>query len=342
MYKRQVWVSGNVGYLITEKKLYSFDLSNKSGSRPILDSDGVTVGDGTRVVVVGNYAYVTIKESNIEVQIVDVSNASNMVIVGQADLTGKDAKDIFVNSIGTRAYVVTGKQDNQKEFFIIDTSTKIGDRPILGSYEANGMNPKALTVVTGNKAIIVGKEGEQYQVIDIANEAAPVRCGGLTLDASDLKVNGITSIIEADGDAYSYIMTAASDSELKIIEGGPGGQYSSSGTFISGPFDAGYSAAFNRLDVSVNTPNVSDIQFQVAVGNAVSGSCNEAIFNFVGPNGSSSTYFTTTSTSGIQSFSFSVPPSINPGRCFKYKAFLSTTDSLSSPIFYDMTGNYSP
>lgn len=338
----QVWVSGIVGYMITEQKLYSFDLSSKNGSRPILDPDGVTVGDGTRVVVVGSYAYVTIKGSSIEVQIVDVSNPSNMVIVGQVDLTGKDAKDIFVNSTGTRAYAVTSKQDAKREFFTINIETKIGNQPVIGSYEANGMNPKALTVVPGNKAIIVGQEGEQYQVIDISDETAPVRCGGLTLDASNLKVNGISSVIESDGDAYSYIMTAATDSEFKIIEGGPGGQYASSGDFTSSTFDAGYSTAFNRFDVSVNRPNSTDIKSQVAISQAVNGSCSSATYNFVGPDTTSLSFFTTSQTSGIQSFSYSIPPNLNPGRCFKYKEFLSTIDLFSSPIFYDIAVNYSP
>ncbi len=337
----QVWVNGNVGYVVTEKKLYSFNLSSKNGSRPILDPDGVTVGDGTRVVVVGNYAYVTIKESSIEVQIVDVSNPSNMVIVGQVDLTGKDAKDIFVNSAGTRAYLVTSKQDTQREFFIVDVSTKTGNRPVIGSYEANGMEPKALTVVPGNKAIIVGKEREQYQVIDISNESAPVRCGGLTLDLSELKVNGISSVLESDNDAFSYIMTAASSAEFKIIEGGPGGQYSSSGTFISATFDPGIQTAFNRFIVSLNRPNDTDIKFQLAISSAVNGSCNGASFSFVGPDNTSGTFFTTSVTSGIQAFSFPIPTSLNQGRCFKYKVYLSTTDFISSPIFYDIAVNYS-
>lgn len=340
----QVWVSGNIGYVIVDKKLYNFDLTSKSGSRPTIDNDGLSLaGDGTRIVTVGNYAYVTIKESSVEMQIIDISNSSNMVVVGQADLTGKDAKDIFVNSSGTRAYLVTGEQDDKREFFIVDVSTKTGNRPVIGSYDANGMNPKALTVVPGNKAIVVGREGEEYQVIDISNEGAPVRCGGLDLgDQDGRKVNGISSVLEADGDAYSYIMTGDSNAEFKIIEGGPGGQYSSSGTFISGVFDAGYSTAFNRFDVSVNRPSTSDIQFQVAVASSVGGNCSAALFNFVGPNASPSAFFTTTVTSGIQSFGYAIPPVINPGRCFKYKAYLSTSDSLSTPTFYDMIGNYSP
>lgn len=340
----QVWVSDNIGYVIVDKKLYNFDLSSKSGSRPKIDNDGVNLaGDGTRIVVVDNYAYVSIKEASMEMQIIDISSSSNMIVVGQADLTGKDSKDIFVNLTGTRAYLVTGKQDDKREFFIVDVSTKTGNRPVIGSYEANGMDPKALTVVPGNKAIIVGKEGEEYQVINISNEGAPVRCGGLDLgDQDGRKVNGISSVLEADGDAYSYIMTGDSDAEFKIIEGGPGGQYASSGTFISGAFDAGYQTAFNRFDVSVSRPNSSDIQFQVAVAPAVSGSCSDASFNFAGPNASPSAFFTTNVTSGIGTFNYPIPPIINPGRCFKYKAFLSTLDSLSTPIFYDMTGNYSP
>ncbi|MBI2613773.1 MAG: hypothetical protein HYW62_03295 [Candidatus Levybacteria bacterium] len=343
----QVWVLGDVGYMITEKKLYSFDLSSKSGSRSLLDPDGVTVGDGTRVVVVGSYAYVTIKGSNIELQIVDVSNPNNLTIVGQADLTGKDAKDLFVNTTGTRVYLVTGKQDALPEFFIVDTSVKTGNRPVIGSYDANGMDPKAVTVVPSNRAIIVGKEGtegsEEYQVIDISNESSPVRCGGLNLgDQDGKKINGIAAVLEADGDAYSYIMTGDASSEFKIIEGGPEGAYASSGTFISGVFDSGYSTAFNRFDTSINRPNSTDLQFQIAVSPEVSGNCDGASFSFVGPDATSSTFFTTSETSGVQTFNFAVPININPGQCFKYKAFFSTTDSLSTPIFYDMTGNYSP
>lgn len=344
----QVWVSGNAGYMITEKKLYSFDLTSKSGSRPILDPDGVTVGDGTRVVVVGTYAYVTIKGSSIELQIVDVINPNNLTIVGQADLIGKDAKDLFVNAAGTRTYLVTGKQDALPEFFIVDTSIKTGNRPVIGSYEANGMEPKAVTVVPGNKAIIVGKEGslnsEEYQVIDISNETNPKPCGGLNLgDQDGRKVNGISSVLESDGDAYSYIMTGDSNAEFKIIEGGPGGQYASSGEFVSNTFDPGYQTAFNRFDVTVDRPPNTDIKFHVAVEDAIAGSCDGVGFTFVGPSATTSAdFFETTLTSGITVFSYAIPASINPGRCFQYKSYFSTTDFTSTPILHDFTLNYSP
>ena len=337
-----VFVLNNVGYAVTKDKLYNFDLSSKNGSRPALDSDGVNLSkEGTSVYVVGNYAYVSIKgDNNVQLDIIDISNSSNMVKVGSAKVNNQSAQDLFVNGSGTRAYIVTNATSpDEREFHIVNTQNKSNPIKVGSGYYTNGMSPEGIEVVTTNKAIVVGQGGEEYQVVDISNELNLLRCGGLQ---SDSGIFDSASVLEPDGDAYTYIVTGDASSEFKIIEGGPGGQYSLAGTFISGPFDSGYSTAFNRFDVSVNRPNVSDIQFQVAVAPPLSGSCSAATFNFVGPNASTSAYFTTTVTSGIQTFNFAIPPSINPGRCFKYKAYLSTTDPLSTPIFYDMTGNYSP
>lgn len=334
-----VFVTGTKGYVTAGLYLYMFDLSSQSGSRPQVGSGYFFLGLATSVVVNGNYAYVSLASSPIELQIIDISNSQSFQNTGWADVNGTDGKRVFINSSATRAYLATSQDASKREFFIIDISQKTGARPTIGNYEANGMNPTSLSVVPGNRAILVGSGAEEYQVLNISNETNPTRCGGMQVDSG---IRGVSGVIEQDGDVYSYIVTGDASAEFKIIEGGPGGQYASSGTFISGPFDAGYSTAFNRFDVSVNRPNVSDIQFQVAVAPAVSGNCSAAIFNFVGPDASTSAYFTTSVTSEIQTFNFAMPPSINPGRCFKYKAYFSTTDPLSTPIFYDMTGNYSP
>lgn len=334
-----IFVSGNVGYVTDGSgNLYSIDLSAKSGSRLQLGSISLA-GIGTKVFVAGSYAYVAINSSSTQMQIINISNPASMSVVGQAQVAGQGARDVFVNPTATRAYLVTSSSSNQKEFFIVDISTKTGSRPTLGSYEAQGMSPKGVRAVTNNKAIIVGTGGEEYQVIDISTESIPVRCGGLNIDTG---VNGVSSVIQNNGDVFSYIITGDASTELKIIEGGPGGSYVPSGDFISSVFDAGYSTAFNRFDVSVNRPTLTDIKFQVAVSPAVSGSCANSTYNFVGPDSSLATYFTTSVTSGIQGFSFPIPPSINPGRCFKYKAFFSTTDPTANPIFNDIIVNYSP
>lgn len=215
-----VFVSGNIGYMTDGNKLYTFDLSSKSGSRPQLGSITLS-GTGNKIFVRGNYVYVAIGATTNQLEIVQVTNnGATLTKTASFSVTGQDAKYIFVNETGDRAYVTTSISSSQRELFIINTSSK-STPTLVGSYEANGMNPKGITVVAvHNKAILVGTGGEEYQVIDVSNESSPARCGGLNINTG---VNGVSSVFEADGDAYSYIITGDASAELKIIEGGPGG-----------------------------------------------------------------------------------------------------------------------
>jgi len=319
-----VFVLDNIGYMTDGNKLYTFDLSSKSGSRPQLGS--VTLaGDGEKVYVVGNYAYVATESTTSQLQIVQVGNGGRTLsVVGRADVGSQEGKDVFANSTGTRVYLATGSSSSQKEFFIIDVSTKTGNRPTVGSYEANGMNPKGVIVVSGNKALLVGTGGEEYQAIDISNEANPTRCGGLNIDSG---VNGISSVLEQDGDTYSYIITGDTVAEFKIIEGP-----ATSGTYTSPIFDAGSDVYFNSFMVNHIVSPSTSMQYEVAVATAVNNSCSGAIFSYAGPYATSSALPSTTGNPSYQ----------NPGRCLKYKVTLSTSDIAQTPILSDITFNYSP
>jgi len=103
--------------------------------------------------------------------------------------------------------------------------------------------------------------------------------------------------------------------------------------------------AFNRFSATVNQLSQTTIKLQVAAAAAVSGSCTDAVFTYVGPNGSASDYFypSGNSISASVPISSSGPGSyINPGRCFRYKVFFTTSDILQSPTLYDFSVNYSP
>src|SRR5882762_6911019 len=108
------------------------------------------------------------------------------------------------------------------------------------------MNPKGVTIVTGNKAIVIGSGGQQYQVYNIAQENNITYCGGLTL-ASGITINAISSLYRSDQTAYSYILTSDSSHELQIIQGGNGATFSFSGTFESQTFTATTEAMFNSF-----------------------------------------------------------------------------------------------
>lgn len=340
-----VYVLGNRGYMTQGSNFRVFDLTSKTGSRPQIGPALSLAGTGTKVMVVGNYAYISISGSTTKLQIVDISDPtdpSKFQVVGQLTLPAgfADAKDLFVNISGSRTYLVTGLSALQAEFLIVNTSIKSLNLPVVSYYDTNGMDGRGITVVTNNKVILVGHGAEEYQAINVSNELFPSRCGGLNIDTG---INGVSSVLEADGDAYSYIITGDATTELKIIEGGNGGAYSSSGTFESATYDAGSDVAFNRFTATVIQPVDTTIKMQVAAAPEVSGSCSGATFTFLGPNGTASDYFLASGGTISGTIPFDSPSGNyeNPSRCFRYKTWFDTAAATQSPILYDVTINHS-
>ena len=331
-----VFVSGSVGYMTQGSTLRTFDLSSKSGSRLQLGSITLA-GTGKSLQVVGSYVYVAVDNSSNELQIVNASDPSNLSIIGSANLNSSGVSDVIVNDTGTRAYVSAGASSaSQPEVFIVDVSTKIGSRPVIGSADTESMSPNGITIVPGNRMIVVGSGGEEYQVFDISTETAPIYCGGLEVNSG---INGVSSVLESDGDAYSYIITGDTSAEFRMIEGGPGGTYSSSGIYESSPFDVGYSTAFNRIIPTYVAPVNTSVQFQVAVADAISGSCAGVTYAFTGPDGTNSTYYTNDDDIVFNNDDVGYE---NPARCFRYRVYLSTSDSSATPLMEELSINYSP
>lgn len=336
-------VSGSVGYMTAGNKFFTFDLTSKNGSRGQKNINDVTLsGVASKIQVVGSYAYVALSSGPYEMQILDVTNPENISVVGQANVDSQPAQSLYVNSSGTRVYLATAASATQRELFIIDTTTKTGNRPAIGTgYDAQGMSPKGVTVVPGNRAILVGSGGNEYQVIDISNESSPQGCASLSVDEG---IHDVASVVEADTDAYSYIVTGNADKELRIIEGGPGGGVVSTGIFESATFDPGYSTANNRFTAVFDEPANTNIQFQVSMVNKVGGVCptSSSSYTFVGPSGTSADWFSPTSGQPI-TFPFTTFGTYtNPGECLRYKASLTSSDGTSTPVLYSVTINYSP
>lgn len=351
-----VVTTGSVGYMVGGTMMYSFDLSSKTGSRTVLDADGVTLpGTGKSIVVSGSRAFVATGAINAQVAIVDISNPSDLRLIDTIGLPAGSGKAIYINASGTRAYVATEQSSTLREFFIVNTESGTGGyKQVLGSYDTGDMNPKGLVVVSGPRAIIVGMNGEEYQVVDITSETVnPLpRCGGIEINSG---VNGIDTVLASSGRAYSYIITGDASSELKIIEGGPGANgrdYFLTGTFDSKIFDAtlistgSAEVAFNRIEASISVPSAqSGVTLQFAAADAVSGSCDGVSYEFVGPDGTANTSFTSSdgvSISGTLPFSGDGAGYENPARCFRYRAQLITGDATLTPILTDVSVAFSP
>lgn len=116
------------------------------------------------------------------------------------------------------------------------------------------------------------------------------------------------------------VVTGTGGGEVQLA----GGQ--TSGTITSSTFDAGSSVGFNYLDFSDNLPSGTNLEFQIASNN------DNATWNYVGPDGTSSSYYTSP---GM------IPLSSVSGRYFRYQASFSTTNA-STPVLDSVNLTYSP
>jgi hypothetical protein len=103
--------------------------------------------------------------------------------------------------------------------------------------------------------------------------------------------------------------------------------YVASGNLFSGTKDAnpvvGLVPRWLTLSWNATTPANTTVQFQAAASNNINGP-----FNFVGPDGTAATFFTTTEASLSQ---------FNGLRYLKYEALLSTTDNIVTPTLNAVT-----
>ncbi len=334
---QSIFVSGNVGYVISGSTLFTFNLATINGNSSQSNLGSISLsGNGKSVYVVGSVAYVAIDSTTNQLQLINVGNPSSLSSLSTLTLNAAEGRDVYVAPDSERAYVATKGDVSKAEFFIVNIENKAAPS-VVSSYDTNGMDPQAVDMVLdGHRAVIVGTGGEEYQVVTIAPENNPVRCGGIN---DDTGIYDISTVVEGDTDAYAYINTGQANSELKIIEGGPGGSYSLTGEYTSAPFNSGSTTAFNRLSFTTTVPANTTLRFQVA-GAPVGTTCSDATYNFVGPDGTSSSYFTTSP----NALPFNSTPGSynNPARCFKYKAFFDTTNITVTPVLEEVTVNYSP
>lgn len=320
-----VFVSQNTGYMTSGTKFYKFDLTGKSGSRAQIGSAVTLAAAAKKMIVIDNYAFLALNSSTTQMQIVNLDTGS---VIAWANMSGIGVgRDLYVKADKTIVYLTTGYLDDKSDVFVFNLANPpAGNLTATKNYSTNGMDPRGITVVTNNKAIIVGHGGYEYQVIDLNSMTS---CALLNVDAG---INGVASVLDSQSRAYSYIITGDVATEFKMIEGGPGGSSAVSGTFESRTFDPCdpqfgfnlcYNVSFNRFFAATLEPAGTDISFKVAVAKPVNNSCSGVTFNYVDLSGTGSI-------------------GVNTGRCFRYKAFFSTNDPNTSPYLYDATVNFSP
>ena len=146
----------------------------------------------------------------------------------------------------------------------------------------------------------------------------------------DEGANGVSSLTQLDGHAYSYIVTGDTGAELKIVEGGlGGGGPGSNGTYESPDIlpipDPGHDVAFNSFTATVDP----DLSYQISIKHGINGSCTGVTF--------SDTDFASFAP-GALPFGTIGTGYVNPGQCLKYRVLNAGTGSKD----FTITFNYSP
>ena len=178
--------------------------------------------------------------------------------------------------------------------------------------------------------------GTQYAILirPVANPSAGgtyalTRTGSSTVGAPDQYAGGARVTGTTSGTVWSIQLTGGVSTDAGFRTFMNSG-YAPSGNQVSSLKDSnppiGLTTLWTTLSWTASTPANTAVQFQVAGSNSASGP-----FNFVGPDSTAGTFFTTTGASLSQ---------FNGFRYLKYKAYLSTTDSTATPTVNDVTVCY--
>lgn len=316
---RDLVVNDTELYIVQNDDIYTFSIVNPI-SPVLLDSVDVD-GIVTEVFVSEDNLYVATEEDDKELQIVDVTNPANLQVIGLYDLPGA-LKGTDVNVQGNRVYISTQNNGGGREFYIFDISDPSNPQ-FIGDYEA-GETIYSFAIIGPYALLGTNFLNEELVVVDVSTPATVTQVSGFDLDGHILGMSANCSII--------YAATSSNLEEFFIIYTQVADcGYAPSGTLESSTFDtASDQVAYNWIAWTGSAPLNTSIRFQLASSNNINGP-----WTFLGPDGSSSTYYTQAAQEHIN-----YNAHLNQ-RYLRYRLFLDSTASFQAPILEEVVISYS-
>ncbi len=306
-------------YISQGTSVHSFSLANPINPAYL---DTYTINDQIHgLFVAGNVLYMATQDASNEVQFVNITAPASLELFGTFDIVGSvKANDVY--AVGSRAYVSTDNNGGAAEYNVIDISNPSSPQ-LLGAYEVN--ETVFSSVVIGDFALIGSNFlDEELIVLDVANPAAIQPVSGFDLFGKILGMTTNCSTI--------YAATSGNQGEFFVISTGLlDCDIASSGFLESSTFDTGSDTVeYNWLSWRETGTAETDVTLQLATSDSPSGP-----WNYIGPDGSSSTYYI----NAVKEF---IPYFVHKDqRYFRYRAYLSTEAAYDVPIVEDITVSYS-
>lgn len=217
--------------------------------------------------------------------------------------------------------------------------------PTNTSYDVIGFEPgnpfSILPGVIQDIKIILAPTNEATFLVGVTDQGTGEAISGATVNIQKTGVDishttgvGVkeqNSWLGGSGQADYVDVTqyAADDGNITVdITGGAQlssnlGVYASSGELTSSTFDMGSTTVYGNFNWNDNVPSQTDVQFQIAT------STSGTPTNFVGPDGTNLTFYTSSGTD--------MHSSHDGDRYFRYKMYLSTLDTAVTPTVEDVT-----
>jgi hypothetical protein len=306
-------------YVLQGTSLYAYNKDTATSLTQV--SSFATGGVATQLFLAQNYVYIATESSNGEMQIVDVTTPASMYQIARVNLSGNlKATDVFV--LGSRAYISTQNNGGGPEFFIYDVSNP-NQPTFLGGYDA-GETVYSLVVVGPYALLGTNFLNKELTVVDVSVPGSISYVSGFNLSGLILGMSANCSVI--------YAATSSNTEEFFIISTEiTNCDYATSGQLESSTFDTGSATvAYNWISWSSHVPQNTSVRLQLASSNSSSGP-----WTYVGPDGTSSTYYTNGAHEYINDATH------RNQRYIRYKVYLTSNADLQAPVLEEVRISYS-
>ncbi len=317
-YGNQPAIDGDILFMAVdddENSIVSFNINNPSSPQEL---DSIDLSDDAYVISLdGDYAYVGTDDDHRGFVVLDVSDPSNLEQVAYLNV-GEEVNAIYI--YGAIAYI--GTEEDDESLHIIDISDP--ENPVDLGYLDIGGEIQDLTVVDDYLYAAVDRSHHGMAAIDISTPLVP------TLSYS-LDISGKGSGIDSDG-SYVYVTTHSSNKGLVIV-GTTEESMAISGNYSSIVFDTASSdTQYNFIEWDETEAPGGDVKIQLRTASSSAGIAGA---NWVGPDGTSETYYTDSRTE------IALDPGRNGVRYLQFKAIIES-DGVTSPLLSSIRINYTP